>query len=432
MPHRIRASLVVPLCIAAAWLSIIPGQILRWQPAGRNTGLVLSDAVAVVLGVLALGLMVRRPALRNDPAVRLAGLFLSVMVLSWAVAAHSYGRSDIVQALGYVVRLLAYFSAFVVAMASGKSAVSVFVRYGALAIGIVFVLGVFILSYLPDFAPLAAQGWDPHVGRFTSTWLDPNYIGSFLALAFSFALAWEAEAWKQRMRWAWLVAFMALCAIGIQLTFSRSALVTLAVAAGLVALRTSWRAVVLAVVALGVIIVMPGRFHGRIASSVNYVNNGTTATPSPSPSDASTDSGNTQTSANADPTASARVDSWKRALTLTKGSPILGVGYNFYAPATVKRGLISAKGETRGTAGSDSSLLTILATTGVAGLAAFCGFFGYLALRFIRLRSAWAVAGFGLIGGMFVGSQFNNLLLYPLALLPFMIALGLAYREANA
>ena len=76
-------------------------------------------------------------------------------------------------------------------------------------------------------------------------------------------------------------------------------------------------------------------------------------------------------------------------------------------------------------------MLTLLATTGWLGFLSFIAWMLYLFIAFFKSKTAWATAGIGAIAGLAVGSQFNNALLYPFILLPFMMLLGIAYASTK-
>lgn len=280
--------------------------------------------------------------------------------------------------------------------------------------GGLLVLGAVLFVALPDFSPLVPLGWDPHQGRLTSTWLDPNYFGSFLALLFAALLGFERlrrSTPKQTLYWLGLVALWG----GMCLTFSRSALVTFAVAGLLVALLTSWRAVLTVIVLTGLVFVLPSRFQERVSEGISFVGGGNEVE---------------EEEVQPDPTANARLVSWQKALDVYQLRPVMGVGYNFYPFAQVKIGHASAEGvaQNRSAAGSDSTLLTLLATTGIPGLLAFLAMFVIAWREFWRARksSAWARAGLGVIAALAVSSVFNNTGLYTHIMIPSLMILGAA------
>src|SRR5690606_10701527 len=64
-------------------------------------------------------------------------------------------------------------------------------------VGMAVVIAGFLQLYvLPDIGILTAFGWDPHVGRLLSTFLDPNYLGGFLAILLAILLVFGREVSK--------------------------------------------------------------------------------------------------------------------------------------------------------------------------------------------------------------------------------------------
>ena len=134
-----------------------------------------------------------------------------------------------------------------------------------------------------------------------------------------------------------------------------------------------------------------------------------------------------------DVTAQKRVESWSNIITLSRGNPLFGTGFNTLRYVQFEEGLITNP-EEHSAGGSDSSFLTILATTGIFGLLAF------IWLMFLALFVSWklfinkenkfnSALGLGIIGGLaslFVHSQFVNSLLYPHMLVIVWMLLGVA------
>ncbi len=136
-----------------------------------------------------------------------------------------------------------------------------------------------------------------------------------------------------------------------------------------------------------------------------------------------------------DPTARFRIESWGRAWEIIQDNPMLGIGFNRYANEMNERGWVILRDHAA--SGSDSSLLTLWATTGVFG------FFGYLAIAFVAtvmaLRQIWNRQDFrsylstGLLGGfagMFIHSIFVNSLLF--ALMMGYLWVGLALLDDSS
>ena len=425
-----KSKFLTPFIAATLVISIVVGQFLRLQIFNGSSGALLASDILTLLlaSVFWVAVVLRRISLPVGMLSKGFFIWVSAITFSTFLASLHYGHVQVAVGVAYLIRLFAYVSMLFVSYALFAKLPNLIIRYLAYGAFGLLVLGAIILYILPDFAALAPMGWDPHVNRLTSTWLDPNFFGSFLALLFAFFLAYAARAEQSGQKFIRFgyYAFLLLLWLGIYLTYSRSALATLAVGGISVGLLTRWRNLLLVVVLLGVMIALPSRLQSRFAASVNY--------------SVSTVSKSTATSSsvpvtNIDPTASDRVQSWKRAISIFKANPIFGTGYNFYQYYRLEHGQASVHDVTaiHGVAGSDSSLLTLLATTGIVGTAALTWWWGNI-VRFLwkrRKGHPLVVGTLGMLLAWVASSFFNNTLLYPHILLPVMLIVGIALAVPN-
>ena len=136
-----------------------------------------------------------------------------------------------------------------------------------------------------------------------------------------------------------------------------------------------------------------------------------------------------------DITAQARIVSWQNAAQIIKDSPVLGVGFNNYRFAQMRYGFFGFEKPEGGMsgAGSDSSLLLVLATTGIIGFAIFLTFLVRvfsLSFRF-KNTSVVALAVFSSLVALLVHSIVVNSMFYPWILAWFWITLGLMIVETS-
>jgi O-antigen ligase len=424
--------------------TVLFGQIFRLDIIRNSAaGLLISDVlvllIALLLGVL---IVAKKICLPRTWVIKLLGIWMITLVLSYVLNFWRYSHSEALVGFGYLVRLISYSSLLVIGYLVANRMSNSIVRYVAyLTVGLI-ALGVLILYVQPDFTILARLGWDPHQGRMTSTWLDPNYFGSFLAMMFILFLPFANEAKKRGAPYqgAYYV-FLSVIWVTLYFTFSRSALATFIVGALFVAAQMSRRAVVSILVLFIITIAIPSRLQSRVAQSLNFsLQQSGVQKQDPAIASLSQTSGTDNTSAqgagaesvSTDPTSSARIKSWKRAFAVFVHDPILGAGYNFYQYRQRSLGIVSedAIAHNRSVAGSDSSLLTLLATTGLIGLGAFLTLWGRIVGELWLMRKrALPLGALGLIAGWFVSSFFNNTLLYAPILLPALLVIGLALAE---
>jgi O-antigen ligase len=283
---------------------------------------------------------------------------------------------------------------------------------------IICILGFLQLEYFPSFEALGLQlqGWDPHIGRLLSTWFDPNFIGGYLAFMLSpvIALAVYFRS-RQNKKWFWIMtAISAVGIIALYLTYSRSGYLALIVALVALAFFKS-RKLLLAGLLIGL---LAFSFSSRVQERTMEA----------------WDSGKAFLGINSqvplDPTAELRVWSWKFALEMISENPWTGVGYSRYAYEVNQRGHALLSDHSAG--GSDSSLLTIWATSGIFGLLSYLSI-GFIA-AVVSIKRIWKKKDFrsyldtGLLAGfvgMMVHSAFVNSLLFSLMMVYLLIALGM-------
>lgn len=432
------------IVIAVLFVSVLFGQFIRLEIGGQASGgLLLTDIVVLALAIWTAIETIWKRDIKwswdwKSPMLWLA-IWVGIAGVSWLINASGYSPKQALVGLAYLIRIVSYilvglwikrmYQVLIIKKENFRIE-NDFVRYFAFMVVVSLFIGGLILVILPDFAALAAMGWDPHVGRLTSTWLDPNYYGSFLALVFAFFLALLAKVRREGGKFVKsqlpYVIILLLSWMGVYLTYSRSALVTFLVAGLTVAIFLSWRYILLVLLMLGSIVAMPSRLQARLGDTVAYsVQQVASVTSENGVND------DTTNAAPADPTANDRINSWKRAFQLFKTSPVIGVGYNMYGYALEKNNILSSETvETnRASSGSDSSIMTVLATTGILGFVTFIMFCLMLIRRlFINRHTSYFVLGaLAWLMGWFASSMLNNTLFYVLLLVPSVLILTIAY-----
>lgn len=305
---------------------------------------------------------------------------------------------------------------------------------------LIAVAGFIQLAVYPDLADLEQYGWDPHINRLVSTWLDPNFVGGFLAFISSILLGIALHLKKPAHK-AGLLIIIAILASAVFLTFSRSAYLAFATGVLIISLLKSRKILIIALILATLGIATSQRAQERTAELFQSVTAVFTQTP--------------QTP---DPTAKLRIESYNQALYLIQKRPFLGSGYNNLRTVNHREGFTSDP-DIHSAGGSDSSLLTILAATGLAGLIPFILIYlTSLTVAFKNWRARtqstgnsgsrkWEITGIkagspgknseitagynlGLLGGiiaLLVHSIFVNSLLFTPILIFFWICLGLSH-----
>lgn len=315
-------------------------------------------------------------------------IFLSVATVSLLLNIPNLSIPSFFISLLYLVRFVAYsFLYFVIREfdTSYKRKISL----ALLASGfIVVVIGFVQYLFYPSLKNLFYLGWDEHLYRMFSTFLDPNFAGVFFVIYFLFTLGFLKESLqkKHRSKSIILSIISMLTLISVYLTYSRSAFLMLVLGVVVFLYLLGKRKVILVtvIILIALIFISPKAFktEGTDFLRVN--------------------------------SSSERVESLQTAVKIFQDSPIYGVGFNAYRYAQNRHGLNNIYWQTTHSgAGTDNSFLFILATNGVVGLA----FYLYLIFKIGQLASKNlkninSLALLSSLIGLCIGSLFVNSLFY--------------------
>ncbi|OGC46952.1 hypothetical protein A3F07_02825 [candidate division WWE3 bacterium RIFCSPHIGHO2_12_FULL_38_15] len=261
---------------------------------------------------------------------------------------------------------------------------------------IICILGFIQLIILPDFEVLDPDfGWDPHKYRLASTFFDPNFTGAYINLCFILLLYYKLDL-KGRISKKLFYILLILFLISLLLTFSRSAWLMFSLIVLIYGILKSPKLIIMAGLMAFLAYFAVPRIQTRISGST-------------------------------DPADSAyyRFISWSNAVEISKDNPVIGVGFNAYRYAQLEYGFVSP--DTLGGhsgAGSDSSLLLVLATTGIIGFVIFLmGLMHPLILFFKSKEFIFYTLSFL---GLMVHSLFVNSLFFPQIAVLWILFLALA------
>lgn len=399
------------LGIFIALFSLLPGQLLTIH-LGSDTAILISDIIIPPLFFLWLfKKLVKKEKLSQNLIAPALFLFLAVALISFCNGLRYLDdRQDILPSFFYLIRLISYAGLFFITANEFKSEKRIN-NFKKVILIIFFIFAIFGLGQViisPNMGELALKaGWDPHVGRLFSTLLDPNFAGAFLVfgLIISLSLFLYGRTIESKIITS-SVAILTL--IGIILTYSRSSYLFLAVSFFILAIAKSRRLLLFGIVIIIALLIIFPRSLDRIQGGFDI-----------------------------DASAKLRFSSWGNSLSIVRDHPILGVGYNAFRPAQIDYGFIKKYGIVHSGAGSDSSILTILATTGVIGLIAYLLFYLSALIKAKNVfnfspseqRKALALATLSLLVGLIFHSIFVNSLFYPALMAPLFILMGVISAE---
>ena len=265
---------------------------------------------------------------------------------------------------------------------------------------IVVLLGYFQYFFFPSLKPLFKFGWDEHLYRMTSVFLDPNFAGTFFNIFFIFSLDILRKHYKtfSKIKNSIYLLISILSFFAVYLTYSRSALMMLFVSVVVYLFLIGKKKLIFISILFLIlmIFVSPRAFQTEGTDLLRVVST------------------------------TERFSSLNIALKVIQDNPILGVGFNAYRYAQAKVGLYGIFWQvTHSGAGTDASLLFVIATTG------FLGFFVYLYMLFktfvlakINFKSSGIVL-FVVLAGLLIDSLFINSLFYVFILEWLFILIGL-------
>ena len=284
-------------------------------------------------------------------------MFFSVSLLSLIPAYFNYGQTAALVGLMYSFRWFIY-SLFFVSLYLLHIPVKNLI---VLISGILISTGLLQYFFVPDTRFLFTLGWDDHFNRVVGTILDPGFLG----LLYVFILLYTKN------KALWISAFIALL-----LTYSRASYV--AFLAGFAFSKKTFIKILLLLTVTVTLLPRPAGDGVKLERLYSVFS---------------------------------RFDTWRQAVRIFADHPVLGVGFNVYRYAqrdygfnTDPKWLVS-----HANAGSDSSLLFVLATTGVIGFVAYLWYLYQLTTHNPQLTTT--------IVALLVHSFFLNSLFYPFVLL---------------
>lgn len=318
-------------------------------------------------------------------------LFAASGLFSLITSNLSLSLSEFVISFSYLLRWTVYAGIFFVVSDFSKE----FKRKISTLLIIIgsFVVGLGYVQYFfyPSLRNLYYLGWDEHMYRMFSVFLDPNFAGVFFVLFFLFLANLFLE--KKNI----LIGLFIVLTLGaVFLTFSRSALIMLIISSSLLFVlmnKKIWIAVLLGVIVL--VLSASSKYFSieninlfRIVSS------------------------------------EARLETAKNAIRIIQNHPVFGVGFNAYKYAQLDYGFRNGKAAvmSHADAGADNSFLFVMATTGITGFILYL----FLWFKIIKIASGLAIAS---IVGVFVNSMFINSLFYPFIMLWLWIILALSIKN---
>ncbi len=376
-------------------VSSILGELTRIY-LGNSIGISLLDIVSFFSLIYVIFLYVKN---KNDQIfsnLKYFLFFIGICFLSLLLNLRNFTVNQILISSLYLWRFISYFSIYFLAK-------KLWIKNKKLLINSLFIWGIsfIVLGFLqyilyPNLRNLYYLGWDDHLYRLFSTFLDPDFAGVFIA---SFIIYLFTFFKKRNKKINIIIPISIIISfISLLLTYSRGAFIAFFISLIILVFISKNK---IYKYLLGIFILFFILFAAFFTNSklepINLLRTYSI---------------------------SQRFISLNHAFTIFSKSPIWGIGFNTYRYEQEKLGFLKNNSDiSHAGAGTDNSFIFILATTGVIGL------FFYLLLFKKLLQKFWKSSLtinskqsnyhndnkfiFCSILTVFIGSLFVNALFYP-------------------
>ncbi len=360
------------------FLGFSSGVLLRWE-FFPSVSVVPQDILLVILFLItwARGHIVKKNIVNNRVTKPLM-LFFGVGIISLFINPLNLKPFELISSGMYLGRFILYsFLYFITSSLISKKIITKKFVLNLLLLfgGVVAFLGFMQLFLYPDIRNLFYLGWDPHYGRLVSVFLDPNFTGIILSLHLLLIIKLYIDK-NFIINKKLLFLLGSLSFLALILTYSRSSWISFIAGLSFVLYKIKKLIYIIPVIMLLLFLVF--------------------IVPKPKG-----EGGNLQRTASS----FARLDNYKKSLSLIQRQPLLGYGFNTL-------GYLSAPKEIpdHAASGADNSFLFVILTTGVLGL------FVYLLLGWNIFKAGPFILQGSLVA-VLVHSFFQNSLFFPAVLI---------------
>ena len=373
------------------------GVITRITPF-PNFSFYLHDAVAGAIFLLFLHKVIFEKEKISHPQVLNAFLiFIAIAFFSLILNFGSLTLSAFFVSVSYLLRFLIYGSIFFSIQFIKESSTSIAKKL--MVSGAIFIVFGYIQYLLySNLRNLYYLGWDDHLYRLFSTFLDPNFAGIFLVLILLLTVQYFFLERKTKIKIV-IAMFSVLALIALYLTYSRSAFISMVLGVSILLFLNKKIKVIIPLLFGFMLLLL--FFSNLKIEGLNPLRLAS---------------------------AEARVNSARDAIYIIKDNFIFGVGFNAYRYALLRYDLRTETGaqNSNADAGTDNSYLFILATTGIIGALAFINFGWRLfqAIKKSKKQSGFKFLVQSSLSAIFINAFFINSLFYPLILVWIFILAG--------
>lgn len=319
-----------------------------------------------------------RVKIRNSKLATSIFIFLSFLIISLAVNISTLTSNQLFIAFLYLARWAMFAGVYFAVLEFDKETKEKIPFIMLISGALILAGGLFQYLFYPDLRNLYYLGWDEHLYRLFSSFLDPNFTGAFLVLFFLFLFNYFLKSKN-----LFLGFFGVLNLIAIFLTYSRSAYLMFFVGILTFIFIKREKKFLVGILSIFMIMLLLASFMGLKSEGTNLLRINSSQ---------------------------ARLVSSQEALDVFRQNPVFGVGFNAYEYAIEKKHSNPTVNYNHAQAGTDNSSLFILATAGVLGLIAYLYFWSSV-FALNKKSFFWPVLVSSSIA-LFVNSIFINSLFY--------------------
>ena len=377
---------MVAKLILFLFLAFLPfGQIIRIPVflSGNNFYLNFSDALALSALIASFFSRLKYPNFWKSVKD-----FLIVAGFSLVASLSFFTIGSVILGSFYLLRLISYFFLFLTLLNLLKKNLGFKdTVFKGLILSTSFVAVFGWLQYLiyPDLRSLLYFGWDEHLLRMVGGFLDPTFTGILLVFGAVLSIFYYFKTKKTSV---FLTILFLL--VSLAFTFSRSSYLSFYVGlAGIFALTKKIRELVFFGIFFGLIVFLLPAGEGEGVKLERTAS------------------------------AFAKLRNYQDSLTLTKVSPIFGIGYNNTCLSR-RIYLDEADADSHSCSGLDASFLFLLVTTGILGIFSFVNLISTLVKNIGKdiFGRAFVVCGLALLShSLFANSLFYSWILGYMAIL---------------
>lgn len=343
-------------------------------------------------------------------------LFFIIGFISLVINFNHLKINEFFLSLSYLLRWILYAGLYFVVNSFSAKFKNKIIYLLIISGGLLVLFGFIQYFFYSNLRNLYYLGWDDHMYRMFSTFLDPNFAGAFLVLYLIFLSGIFLYFLKnQQNNLAILTIIVLLFSLSsIYLTFSRSALIMLLVTVFTFSMLIKKIKLFLGLIVISFLVIL-------ISSKNFYIEN-----------------------INLFRTFSSneRFKSAKDALIIIEKKPMLGIGFNAYRYAQVRYNLRYYENAfnkySHADAGADNSFLFVLATTGILGFGAYLyllykiikySFVKYKTSKKYSLDYFLSVIIISSLVGIIIDSMFINSLFYGFIVIWIWVIVGLLKKD---